>query len=144
DVGNFGRRNILVARRCHLEPRRQVCPKLKAMHPTTRISVRHLLVEYAASGRHPLHVSSPEAALITQAVTVIDRAGQHIRDCLYASMGVPWKSRAVLVRTIIAEVVEQQERVKFLGSPESKGAVELHPGSLDGRFRLDDPFHWPN
>src|SRR5262249_17011935 len=95
DVGNLGCRDILVARRRHFEARWPVRPQLEAVHPAARISLRHLLVEYAASSRHPLYVSGPKGPSVAQTVAVIHSAGQHIRDGLDAPMRVPWKPGAV-------------------------------------------------
>src|SRR5712671_3733593 len=144
DVGNLRCRNILIAGRRHLEPRRQVCPQLEAVHPATRVSLRHLLVEDAASGRHPLDVSGPEAPAVAQTVAVINRAGQHIRDGLDAAMRVPWKSGAVVLGTIVAEVVQQEERIEIARIAESESTVEFHPRSLNGWRGFYDPLHWPN
>src|SRR5258708_14346229 len=132
DVGNLRRRNILVSGRRHLEPRWQVCPQLEAVHPATRVSLRHFLVEDAASGRHPLHVSGPEAPAVAQTVAVINRPGQHIRDGLDAPMRVPWKPGAVVLWTIVAEVVQQEERIEIARIAESESTLEVHPRSLDG------------
>src|SRR5258708_29950858 len=144
DVGNLRCRNVLISRRCHLEPRWEVGPQLEAVHPAARVSLRHLLVEDAASGRHPLDVSGPEAPAVAQTVAVINRAGQHIRDGLNAAMRVPWKSGAVVLGTIVAEVVQQKERVEIAGVAEAKGTVEFHPRSLDGWRGRYDPLHRPN
>src|SRR5215467_14485875 len=144
DLGNLRCRNILVSGRRHFEPRWQVCPQLEAVHPAARISLRHFLVEYAASGRHPLYVSGPKGPLVAQAVAVIHSAGQHIRDGLDAPMGVPGKSGAVVLGTIVAEVIQQEEWVEIARIAESKGSVEFHPRSLNGGRGFYDPLHWPN
>jgi hypothetical protein len=114
------------------------------VHPATRVSLRHFLVEDAASGRHPLHVSGPEAPAVAQTVAVINRPGQHIRDGLDAPMRVPWKPGAVVLWTIVAEVVQQEERIEIARIAESESTVEFHPRSLDGWRGLYDPLHWPN
>src|SRR5215831_9634605 len=115
DFRNLRRRNVLISGLRHLEPRRQVCPELEAVHPATHVSLRHLLVENAASGRHPLHVSNPEGPAVAQAVAVIDGAGEHIRNGLNAPMRVPWKPGAVVLGTIVAKVVQQKEWVEITG-----------------------------
>ncbi len=56
-VRNIGRLHFLVARRCHLQRRRQVRPQLKAVHAARRVALRHLLVNDPAARRHPLHVA---------------------------------------------------------------------------------------
>src|SRR4051812_8230356 len=74
DLGNVAGGDVLIARRGHLERGRQVGPELEAMHAALAVALRHLLMEDAAARRHPLHITSAEAAAIAEAVTVIDRA----------------------------------------------------------------------
>ena len=62
--GMSRRRHVLVARRRHLQRRRQVGPQLEAVHAALRIALRHLLVDDAAAGRHPLHVARAERAAL--------------------------------------------------------------------------------
>ena len=76
------------------------------MHPALAIAFRHLLVENAASSGHPLHVASSHFPFIAQAVTVLDRPGQNVGDGFDAAVWVPGKSRGVIVRIIVAEIVQ--------------------------------------
>src|SRR5262249_6196367 len=110
DLGNLYRLDVLVARRRHLQTRRKVGPQVEAVHASARVALRHLLVQDAAAGGHPLHVAGAERAFVAEAVAVLDRAGQHVGDGLDAAVRVPGKSCAVVVRPVIAEIVEQQER----------------------------------
>ena len=98
-------------------------------------------MEDAASRRHPLHVAGSKRAAIAEAVAMRDRAGKHISYCLDAAMGVPRKSGAVVVRTIVAEIIEQQERVELIRLTETEGAVQLHAGTFEGGLRLNDLFN---
>ncbi len=84
-------RDILVTRRRHLQRGRQVRPELEAVHASVRIALRHLLVDDAAAGRHPLHVAGAERAAIAEAVAVLDRAGEHVGDRLDPAMRMPRK-----------------------------------------------------
>ena len=93
DFGNVLRRDVLVARRRHLQRRRQVRPELEAVHAALRIALRHLLMQDAAAGRHPLHVARAQLALVAEAVAVLDGAGEHIGDRLDAAMRMPRESR---------------------------------------------------
>ena len=138
DLGDLGARDVLVARRRHLQRRRQVGPELEAVHPARRVAVRHLLVEDAAAGGHPLHVARTERALVAQAVGVVDRAGQHVGDGLDAAVRVPRKARLVVGRPVVAEVVQQQERVVLAGIAEAERAAQMDAGTFHGRLRLDD------
>ena len=40
---------------------------------------------------------------------------------------------------VVAEIVEQQERVELAGLAEAEGAVQLHAGAFHGGRGLDDP-----
>src|SRR5262249_23739227 len=135
DFGNLTRRNVLIARRSHLEPRRQVCPELKTMHAPAFIALRHFLMQDAAAGRHPLHIAGAKLAGIAETVAVVDGAGKHIGDGLDAAMGMPWEARAVVIRPIVAEIIEQQKRVEISGIAETKGAMELDAGAFHGGLR---------
>jgi hypothetical protein len=102
--------DVLVARLGHLQRRRQVGPELEAVHAALRVALRHLLVHDAAAGGHPLHVAGAERAAVAEAVAVLDRAGEHVGDRLDAAMRMPREPGEVVVRIVVAEVVEQQER----------------------------------
>ena len=114
------------------------------MHSPFRISLRHFLVENSAPGGHPLHVAGPELAPVSQTVAMIDASRQHIGDRLDAAVRMPRKSGAIVFRTIVAEVVEQEERIELARIPEAEGAPQLHARAFNCRLGLDDAFHWPN
>src|SRR5713101_7586722 len=138
------RRDVLVARRGHLERRGQVRPKLEAVHPTARVALRHFLVENPAPGGHPLHVAGAQRPLVSQAVAVVHRPGQDIGDGLDAAMRMPGEAGAIVVRAVVAKIVEQQERIELAGLSESERAVELHPGAFHGGGGRNDTLHGSN
>src|SRR5207248_2990291 len=105
------------------------------------IAFRHLLVKNAASGCHPLHVASGHFSFITKAVTVLDRPGQNVRDGFDAAMWMPGKSCCVIVRVIVAEIVQQEKWIEFLGFAEAKGALQLDASAFDSRLRFDNLLH---
>ena len=140
DRRNIARLHVLIARRRHLERARQVGPQLKAVHPPGAIALRHLLVDDAAARRHPLDIAGAERAAIAEAVAVIDRARQHVGDGLDAAVRMPGESSLELLRSIVAEVVEQQERIEVARVAEAEGAAEMDAGALDGRLRLAEGF----
>ena len=144
DLGNLRGLDVLVARRGHLQRGRQIGPELEAMHAALRVALRHFLVQDAAAGRHPLHVARSEIAAIAQAVAVLDIAGEHIGDGLDAAMRMPGKSGAILVRPVVAEIVQQEERIELGGVAEAESAAQVHAGSFDRGFRGDDAFDRPN
>jgi hypothetical protein len=55
---------------------------------------------------------------------------------------MPGKSREVILRMLVTEVVEQQKRIEVLGFAEAEGALKLYPGALNGGLGLNDLFDW--
>ena len=90
------------------------------MHPAVRVALRHLLMQDAASRRHPLHVAGAEVAAIAEAVTMFDLAGKDVRDGFDAAMRVPGESREIVLGVFVPEVVEQQERIEVAGIAEAE------------------------
>src|SRR5215211_2409481 len=132
DLGDHAGRNVLVARRGHLQRRGQIRPELEAVHAALVVALRHLLMHDPAAGGHPLHIAGAKRAAVAEAVAMIHRTRQHIGDRLNAAMRMPGKSGGVILRTVIAEVVEQEERVKRAGLAETEGAPQLHAGAFNG------------
>ena len=114
------------------------------MHAALRVALRHFLVHDAAAGGHPLHVAGAEIAAIAQAVAVLDIAGQHISNGLDAAMRMPGKAGAIILRPVVAEIVEQQERIGGVGFAEAERAAQLYAGALDRGLRRDDLLHGPD
>src|SRR6202035_6017072 len=50
----------------------------------------------------------------------------------------------IIVRPVVAEIVEQQERIGGAGSAEAERAAQLDAGALDRRLRRDDLLHGPD
>src|SRR5581483_6363190 len=98
------------------------------MHAAARVALRHFLMQDAPAGRHPLYVAGFEIAAIAEAVTVLDGAGEHISNGFDAAVRMPRKAGAIIVRPVVAEIVEQQERVEFGRIAEAERAIELHAG----------------
>src|SRR5580704_16162803 len=138
------RLDVLIARRRHLQRRRQIGPELEAVHAALRVALRHFLVQNAAAGSHPLYVAGAEVAAIAQAVAVLDIAGQYISNGLDAAMRMPGKAGAIIFRPVVAEIVEQQERIGGLGFAEAERAAQLYAGALGRGLRGDDLLYGPD
>src|SRR5262249_20977571 len=72
-----------------------------------------------------------EIAAIAEAVAMVDAAGQHVGDGLDSAMRMPRKTGAILLRPVVAEIVEQQERIEFRGVAEAESAAQMHAGALE-------------
>jgi hypothetical protein len=55
---------------------------------------------------------------------------------------MPGKSGNVILWILIAEVVQEEERIEILGFAEAEGALELHASAFDCGLRLNDLFNW--
>ena len=53
---------------------------------------------------------------------------------------MPGKAGAIIVGTIIAEIIEQQEGIELAGLAEAEGAMQLHAGTFHGGLGLHNPF----
>ena len=76
-----------------------------------------------AAGGHPLHVPGGHLSRVTETVAVLDRSRQHVSDGFNPAMGMPGESGQVILRALVAKVVEQQERIELLGLAEAKGSL---------------------
>ena len=103
-----------------------------------RIALGHFLMQDAAAGGHPLHVAGGHFAFVAEAVAVLDRTGEHVGDGLDAAMRMPGKSRKVIFRILVAEIVQQQKRIEILGFAETEGALQLYAGAFESGLRLND------
>src|SRR5882724_2535569 len=111
------------------------------MHAALVITLRHLLVQDSAPGSHPLHIASGHLALVAKAVAVFYRAGKYVGDRLDATVRMPRKSREIVCRIVVAEIVQQQKWIEILGFAETEGALQLHASALYGRRRLNNPLN---
>ena len=91
----------------------------------------------AAAGGHPLDLAGVDASTVAEAVAVLDRSCQDIGNCFDAPVRVPWKSRQVIFRIVVTEIVQQQERVEVRCIAETECAPQMHAGSFNGRFGFD-------
>jgi hypothetical protein len=53
-------------------------------------------------------------------------------------MRVPGEAGQIIGRVLVPEIIEQEERIEVPGLAEAEGALELHPGTLDGGRGLND------
>ncbi len=68
---------------------------------------------------------------------MVDRAGQHVGDGLDAAVRMPGKAAQVVVGHVVAEVVEEQERIDVFGLAKAEGATQMDTGTLERGRGLD-------
>src|SRR5215469_6534794 len=78
---------------------------------------------------HPLDIAGSDRTLISHAVAVLDRTSEDISDRLNAAMRVPRKAREVILRHVVAEIVEQQEWIegRCIAEPECSPQMDTCP-----------------
>jgi hypothetical protein len=57
-------------------------------------------------------------------------------------MRMPRKARGVIGGPIVAEVIEQEERVEFARLAEAEGTAKMDASPLERGLGGDDAFHW--
>ena len=141
DFGDLGGLHFLIARRGHLQSGRKIGPELKTVHAPRLIALGHFLMNDAASRGHPLHVAGGNGTVIAHAVAVFDRSRENIRDRLDPPMRMPGKSRQIVFRDVVAEVVEQQERIELIRMAEAERTAEVHSCAFERGLGFDQALH---
>ena len=73
---------------------------------------------------------------------MLHRSREHVGDGLNSAMRVPRKSLQVIGWIVVAEIIQQQERIELLGLAEAEGAFELYARALNRRLGLNHFFYW--
>src|SRR6202043_3548751 len=115
--------------------------QLEPVHPAVRITLRHLLVDDAAPGGHPLDLAGADRAAVADAVAVLHRAREDISDRLDPAVRMPWEAGQVIRRPVITEIVEQEERIELARVPEPERAAQVHTRPLESGLGPDQPLH---
>ena len=133
---HVGRGDVAVGRRLHLVLGGEVDPELEARH-AARLLLRHLRMDDAAAGGHPLHAARLEQADVADAVAVAHAALEHDRHGLEAAVRMVGKAADVVGRGIAAEGVEHQERVEPALQRLGQDAGQADAGAVGGRLAAD-------
>src|SRR5262245_60062233 len=105
------------------------------MHAALFVALRHLLMEDAAAGRHPLDVTRAEAAAVAKAVAVLDVAGEYVGDRFDPAMRMPRKPGKVIARVVVPKVVQQEKRIELARIAEAERALQPDAGAFARRRR---------
>ncbi len=81
-----------------------------------------------------MDVAGPDGAVIPKAVGMVDSARKNVGDGFNAAMRVPGESGEIVVRHVVAEIVEQQERVEFGRIAKTERAPQADTGAFQGWF----------
>ena len=114
------------------------------MHAARLIALRHLLVDDAAAGRHPLDIPGRDGAMVAHAVPVLHGSGEYVSDGLDSAVWMPREARQIILRNVIAEVVKKQERIEVRGVAETERPAQVHARSLQGRRRFNKTLNRSN
>ncbi len=114
------------------------------MHAARLVAFRHFLMDDPAARRHPLDVAGGDGAVVSHAIAVLHGSGEDIGDGFNSAVGVPREARQVILRNVIAEIVEEQKRVEVGRITEAKRTAQVYAGAFQGRLGLDEPLNWSN
>lgn len=93
------------------------------------IAFWHLVMDHAASYRHPLHVAGRD---------------EDIGDRLDTAVRVPREACQIVPWYFIAKVVEKKKQIEVRGVVETEGAPLMRRCTFEGRLGPDDPLYGAN
>ena len=114
------------------------------MHASDGVALRHLLVDDATSCCHPLNIARSYGAAVAHAIAMFDGACQNVSDRLDPAVRMPRKSGQIILGNIVAEIIQQQERIELRGAAKAEGSAKVNSGSFERRLGLDEALHWAN
>ncbi len=130
--------HVPVAGRHHFVGFGQIGPQLKAVHHSLGVPLGHFLVDDPTARGHPLDVAGGDNALIAHAVAVLHVAFEHVGDGLDAPVRMPGEPLEIVLRPVIAKIVQEQKGVELRHFAEAEDPLEMHPGPFEGGFGLQD------
>ena len=95
------------------------------------VALGHFLVDDAAARGHPLDVARGDGAAVAHAVAVLDGAGEDVGDGFDAAVGVPREAGEVVLGDVVAEIVEEEERVEVGGVAEAERAAQVNARAFE-------------
>jgi hypothetical protein len=75
---------------------------------------------------------------------MLDRSSQDVSDCFNAAVRMPWETGQIILGNVVAEIIEQKERVEIRGVTETKGPPQMDAGTFERWFRSDQLFNRSN
>ncbi len=93
----------------------------------------------AAARRHPLDVAGGDGAAVSHAVAMLHGSRENVGDGFDAAVRMPREAGQIILGNVVAEIVEQQERIEIGGVAEAECAAQMHACAFEGRLGLDEP-----
>jgi len=114
---------------------------LEPLHLADPVALGHFLVNDSPARCHPLDFTRTDGAAVAQAVAVLYSAGQDVSDGLEATVRVPREAGEVIRRDVIAEIVQEEERVELGSVAEAKRAAQMHACAFKGWLGANESFN---
>ena len=81
--------------------------------------------------------------MVSHAVAMLDRSREHIRDRFDAAMRMPRKAGQVVVRYVVAEIIQEQKRIEIRRVAEAEGPAQMDACAFEGWLGLDQSLDGP-
>ena len=133
---DLARADVAVGGGLHLLGGGQVDPQLEAMELALALQ-RHLGMDDAAAGGHPLHVAVAQLAAVAEVVLVLHVAFEHVGHGLEAAVRMRREAGDVVVGIVRRELVEHQERVEAGRVALAEAAAQAHARAVAGLATRD-------
>ena len=119
--------------------RRGGSPTAESPREAALFLLRHLRMNDAVTGGHPLRAARAEMAVVAEAVAMLHRAVDHVRHGLESAVRMRRESRR-RSRPGMSEwnLVEQEERIEHGQRARSERAVELDARAFEGGLGADE------
>jgi len=75
---------------------------------------------------------------------MLHSSGQNVRDGLDPAVRMPGKACQIVLRNVVAEVVQQEEWIEIGGVTETKGASQMHARAFEGRLGFHQALNGSN
>src|ERR1700730_9118541 len=93
-----------------------------------------------ASRSHPLDVACCNGAMVSHAIAMFDGSCQDVRDGFNPAVWVPREACKIIVRNVIAEVVQEKEWVEVGRIAKPERAAQVYASAFERRLGLDESF----
>src|SRR6476661_3568179 len=104
------------------------------MHLAHGVPFRHFLMNDASAGGHPLNIAYTNCAVVSQTVAMLNRAGEDVCYRFDPTMRMPRETCEVIFRDVIAEVIQEKERIEFGSVSEAEGATQTDTRAFECRL----------